>query len=70
MSRKSVFLSSGDRDLRIAFKVHKGSQPSSRVEVGTSGFLYISDIDFRVSVELEQGSQVSSFDGARNSASL
>ena len=43
---------------------------SSRVEVETSGFLSISDIDLGVSVELEQGSQLSSFDGARNSASL
>ena len=27
--RNSVFLSSGDRDLRVAFKVHLGSQASS-----------------------------------------
>ena len=28
MSTNSVFLSSGDRDLRVAFKVHLGSQAS------------------------------------------
>ena len=32
VSRNSMFLSSGDRDLGIAFKVHLGSQASSRVE--------------------------------------
>ena len=36
------------------------TRASSRVEVGTSGFLTISDFDCRVSVELEQESQASS----------
>ena len=33
---------------------------SSRVEAGTSGFLYISDLDRRVPAELGQESQASS----------
>ena len=39
MSRNSVFLSSGDRDLRVAFKVNPGSQASSRVEAKNSALL-------------------------------
>ena len=39
MSRNSVFLSSGDRDLGAAFKAHLGSQASSRVEVKNSALL-------------------------------
>ena len=46
------------------------NRASSRIEVGTSGFLSISDIDFRVSAELEQESQASSYVEVRNSACL
>ena len=46
------------------------NRASSRVEVGTSGFLSISHIDLGVSVELEQGSQVLSCVEAWNSACL
>ena len=37
--RTSVCLSSGDRYLRIAFKVHTGSQAWSRVEAKISALL-------------------------------
>ena len=43
---------------------------SSRVEVGTPGFLSISDFDRRVSVQLEQESQASSCVEEWNSAGL
>ena len=36
MSRNSVFLSSGDRDLGVAFKVHLESQALSRIEAKNS----------------------------------
>ena len=36
VSRNSVFLSSGDRDLGVAFKAHPGSQALSRVEAKIS----------------------------------
>ena len=39
MSRNSVFLSSGDRDLGVSFKVRLGSQPSSPVEAKHSALL-------------------------------
>ena len=39
MSRKSVFLPSGDRDLGVAFKVQLGSQASSRFEAKNSALL-------------------------------
>ena len=39
MSRNYVFLSSGDRDLGVAFKIHLGSQASSRVEANNSTLL-------------------------------
>ena len=40
MSRNSVCLSRGDRDLRVAFKFHAGSHASSRVEAMNSTLLY------------------------------
>ena len=43
---------------------------SSRVEVGTPGFLSISDFNRRVSVQLEQESQASSCVEERNSSCL
>ena len=39
MSRNSVFFSSGNRDLGIAFKVHLRSQASSRVEAKNTALL-------------------------------
>ena len=39
MSRNSVFLYTGDRDLGVAFKVHPGSQASYRVEAKISALL-------------------------------
>ena len=46
------------------------NRASSRVEVGTSGYLSISDIDLGVCDELEHGSQASSCVEAWNSACL
>ena len=46
------------------------NRASSRVEVGTSGFLSIYGIDLGVSAELEQGSQALSQVEAKNSALL
>ena len=46
------------------------TRASSRVEVGTSGFLSTSDFDGRVSAELEQESQASSCVEEWNSAGL
>ena len=46
------------------------NRASSRVEVGTSGFLSISDIHLEVSVEFEQGRQDSSCLQTLNSACL
>ena len=46
------------------------NRASSLVEVGTSGFLFISEIDVRDSVELKQRSQVSSCVEAWNFACL
>ena len=39
VSRNSMFLSSGDLDLGVAFKVHLGSQASSREEAKYSALL-------------------------------
>ena len=39
LSRKSVFLSNGNRDLGVTFKVHPGSQASSQVEAKNSALL-------------------------------
>ena len=35
----------------------QGHRDSSRVEAGTSGFLYIADMDLRFPMEFQQGSQ-------------
>ena len=55
-----MFLSSGDRDLRVAFKVHPGSQASSRVEAKNSTLLSSGDRDLRVAFKVNPGSQASS----------
>ena len=39
MFRNSVFLSSGDRDLGVAFKIHPGSHVSFQVEAKNSALL-------------------------------
>lgn len=38
-----MFLSSGDRDVRVAFKVHVGSLASSRIEAKNSALLLSCD---------------------------
>ena len=43
MSRNSVFLSSDDRDLGVAFKLHPGSQTSSGAETKNSTLLLSAD---------------------------
>ena len=59
MSRNSEFLSSGDRDLRVAFKIHPGSQASSRVAAKYSAFLSSSDGYLLEPIEGPKGSQAS-----------
>ena len=59
MSRNSVFLSSGDRDLRVAFKVNPGSQASSRVEAKNSALLSSFDGYLLDPIEWPKGSQAS-----------
>ena len=69
------------REVRSAFKLRGAlrdsshitvgmNRASSRVKVGTSGFLSISDTDLTVSVEFEQGRQTSSCVEALNLACL
>ena len=48
----------------------QGHRASSRVEAGTSGFLFSSDMDLGVPMEFQQGSQASSCVETWNSASL
>ena len=57
MSRNSVFLSSGHRDLGVAFKVHPGSQASSRVEAKKSALLSSCDGYLLEPIEWPKGSQ-------------
>ena len=59
MSRNSVFLFSGDRDLRVAFKVHPGNQASSRVEAKNSALLWSCDGYVLEPIEWPKGSQAS-----------
>ena len=59
MSRKSVFLSSGDRDVRVAIKVHLGSQASSRVEAKSSALLSSCNRHLLEPFEWPKGSQAS-----------
>ena len=59
MSRNNVFLSSGVRNLRVAFKIHLGSQASSRVEAKNSALL-LSCVDYLLEpIEWPKGSQAS-----------
>ena len=57
MSRNSVLLSNGDRDLGVAFKVHQGSQASSRVEAKHSALLPSCDGYLLEPFEWRKGSQ-------------
>ena len=59
MSKNSVFLSSGDWDLGIAFKFHPGSQASSRVEAKNSTLLLSCDGYLLEPIEWPKGSQAS-----------
>ena len=59
MSRNSVFLSIGDRDLRVVFKVHLGSQASFRVEAKHSDLLSSCDGYLLEPFEWPKGSQAS-----------
>ena len=59
MSKNSVFLSSGDRDLGVAFKVHLGSQASSRVEAKHSALLSSCNGYLLEPFERPKGSQAS-----------
>jgi len=59
VSRNSVCLSSGDRDLGVAFKVHLGSQASSRVEAMKSTLFSSCDGCLLEPFEWPKGSQAS-----------
>ena len=59
MSRNYVFLSSGDRDLGVAFRIHLGSQASSRVEANNSTLLSSCDGYLLEPIEWPKGSQAS-----------
>ena len=59
VSRNYVFLSSGNRDLWVAFKIHPGSQASSRVEAKKSTLLSSCDGYLVEPTEWPKGSQAS-----------
>ena len=59
VSRKSVFLASGDRYLGVAFKIHPGSQASSRVKAKNSALLSSCDGYLLEPIEWPKGSQAS-----------
>ena len=59
VSINSVFLSGGDRDLGVAFKVHLGSQASSRMEAKNSALLARCDGYLLEPNEWPKGSQAS-----------
>ena len=59
MSRNSRFLSSGDRDLRVAFKFHSGSQASTRVEAKKSALHFRCHRYLLEPTESPKGSQAS-----------
>ena len=59
MSRKSVFFSNGNRDLSVTFKVHPGSQASSRVEAKNSTLLLSCNRYLLEPTEWPKGSQAS-----------
>ena len=59
MSRNYVFLSSFDRDLGVAFKIHPQSQASSRVEAQNSALLSSCEGYLLEPIEWPKGSQAS-----------
>ena len=59
LSRKSVFLSNGNRDLGVTFKTHPGSQASFRVETKNSALLSSCDGYLVEPTEWPKGSQAS-----------
>ena len=59
MSRNYVFLSSFDRDLGVAFKIHPQSQASSRVEAQNSTLLSSCEGYLLEPIEWPKGSQAS-----------
>ena len=59
MSRNSVFLSNGNRDLGVAFKFNPGSQASSRVEEKKSALLSSCDGYLLEHIDWHKGSQAS-----------
>ena len=59
MSRNSVFLSSGDRDVSVAVKIQPGSQTSSRVEAKNFALLSNFDGDLLELIQWPKGSQAS-----------
>ena len=59
MSRNSMFLSSGDRDLGVTFKVHMGSQASSLVEAKKSALLSSGHGYLLEPIEWPKGNQAS-----------
>ena len=59
MSKNSVFLSSDDRDLGVAFKFHPGSQALSQVEAKNSTLLSSCDGYLLEPIEWPKGSQAS-----------
>ena len=59
VSRNSVFLSSGNRDLRVAIKIHPGSQASSPVESKNSTLLSSCDGYLLKPTECPKGFQAS-----------
>ena len=60
MSRNYVFLSSGERDLGVAFKNHPESQAQSQVEAKNSALLSSCDGYLLEPIEWPKGSQASS----------
>ena len=70
MSRNSVFLSSSDRDLGVAFKVHPWSQASSRVEAKSSALLSSCDVYLLEPIKWPKGSQASRGDLREDSGLL
>ena len=59
LSRNSLFLSSGNRDLGVVFTVHPGIQASSQVEAKNSALLLSCDGYLLEPIEWPKGSQAS-----------
>jgi hypothetical protein len=57
VSINSVFFSSGDRDLRVVFKVHLRSQASSQVEAKNTALLLRCNTNLLEPLEWPKGSE-------------